>query len=210
MAPADDPTLKDLLDSGWNVLTVDLRATGAGKAEGGEVRGLSDHNEAEWGLWIGRPLLGQWARDVAMWLRMMDDLGEPAQRRTTWRILVGVGAFGLVALVAEALGAQAIGVAILNSPVSLVGEGPWAKLPMGLIAPNLLEVTDVGQIAALTAPRRLAVLGGVEPNGTAVSGERLADAFAFTRAVYKVAGAEDHLVLSDRLPLPTVLKSWTD
>jgi dienelactone hydrolase len=210
MAPADDPNLKGLLDSGWVVLTVDLRATGSGKAEGEDVRGLSDHNEAEWGLWIGRPLLGQWAWDATMWLRRIDAIGEPAPRPTGGKVLVGVGPFGLVALMAEALGAQATGVVVLNSPISLVGEGPWAKLPMGLIAPNLLDVGDVAHIAALTAPRRLAVLGGVEPNGTVASEARLADAFAFTRAIYKVAGADDHLVLSDRLTLPAVLKSWVD
>ena len=42
----------------------DLRATGALAWPRDKIGGAPDHNTAQWGLWIGRPLLGQWALDV--------------------------------------------------------------------------------------------------------------------------------------------------
>ncbi len=68
---------------------------------------------------------------------------------------------------------------------------------MGLIAPNLLDVADVGRIAALLAPARLVVSGGVEPSGAAASPERRAEAFGFTRSIYRLLGAESKLTLLD-------------
>ncbi len=63
-AERDDPLVRTLLGSGRAVLSVDLRATGRGKPETPAIAGAGDHNEAEWGLWVGRPLLGQWVEDA--------------------------------------------------------------------------------------------------------------------------------------------------
>ena len=46
-------------------------------------------------------------------------------------------------------------------------------------------------LAALGGPRRLAVVGGRSAAGEAVAGRELGDAFAFTRAVYKLLGKEE-------------------
>src|SRR5262249_40923201 len=148
VAEPNDPLVTGLLDSGWKVLSVDLRATGAGKPETGEVRGVADHNEAEWGLWIGRPLLGQWSWDASRWFRSMSVHGLPRggtgldalPNRVGRNVIAGIGPMGVVAVLAAAFDARASGVAIAGGPVSFVGEGPWAKLPMGIIAPNILEV----------------------------------------------------------------------
>ena len=54
-----------------------------------------DHNTAEWGLWIGRPMLGQWAFDVR---RLLDALEATDEARPRETALIGVGPGGLVAL----------------------------------------------------------------------------------------------------------------
>ena len=196
-AAADDPVVAALRGVGRAAVTVDLRATGRGKPETPAVAGVADHNEAEWGLWIGRPLLYQWARDAVAWIDATV-AADPLPRRPC--DLVGVGPFGVVALIAAALRPGKVArVGLVDPPVSLVGADatPWAKLPMGLLAPNLLDVADVGRLAALVAPARLVVAGGVEPSGLPASPIRRAEAFGFARAVYRLLGSEDRLVLLD-------------
>jgi dienelactone hydrolase len=185
-APPDDPVVKALTASGRSVLTVDLRATGQGKPEGGVVHGVTDHNEAEWALWIGRPLLGQWVRDALAWI----DAARCSE-------IVGVGPFGLVGLIAAGLRPSRVTrVGLVNPLVSFVADdtAPWSGVPMGLIVPNLLETADVSQLAALVAPNRLVIAGGVEPTGKPA---RMADAFRFTRKVYGLTKSIDLLTLLD-------------
>jgi hypothetical protein len=156
------------------------------------VAGVADHDDAEWGLWVSRPLLGQWVWDILRWLDAADEL--------KWKrpyVLVGLRAMSLPAILAAALDPRVAGVACSGCLVSLVGQKakPWSGVPMGLIAPNILDVGDVGHLAALVAPRPLVVSGGVEPEGGPATAERLSEAFAFTHAVYRLLGAWEGLTV---------------
>ncbi|HEY1859358.1 MAG TPA: alpha/beta hydrolase family protein, partial [Gemmataceae bacterium] len=53
------PLATALLAKDWAVIAPDLRATGESKPAGDLIHDAADHNSAEHGLWIGRPLLGQ-------------------------------------------------------------------------------------------------------------------------------------------------------
>jgi hypothetical protein len=76
---------------------------------------------------------------------------------------------------------------------------------MGLIAPNILDVGDVGQLSALIAPRPLVVASGIEPDGEAATAPRIKSAFAFTSAVYQLMQASDRLKLAQPADLATLL-----
>jgi len=195
-----DPIVAALLGAGREVATVDLRATGRGRPAAAGVRGVPDHNEAEAGLWVGRPLLGQWVRDALAWIDALSLPTAPAPGGGRPFEVVGVGPFGLVALIAAAFRPGRVARAGLVGPlVSLVGadEAPWNGLAMGLIAPGMLETADVGQVAGLIAPARLVVAGGVEPSGVPAAPARVAEGFAFARAVYRALGADGRLSLLD-------------
>jgi dienelactone hydrolase len=184
-AKADDPIVKALLATGRNVISVDLRATGRGKPATGIVRTVADHNEAEWGLWVGRPLFGQWIRDIQAWIDARVHMNFRAPQALE---VVGVGAFGIVAALAAASRTSQIHrIGLLNPLVSFVGpdSSPWSGVPMGMIVPGLLETADVGQLLALASPLPLTIAGGIEPTGGAASPERRQAAFGFTRQVYK-------------------------
>ncbi len=215
IAPLDDLLVKGMLDGGRAVLTVDLRATGGNQPEGEGVRDVPDHNAAEWALWIGRPLLGQWTLDATGWLDLIEalalgTLGEPAAPELRPVTIVGVGPFSLVALLAGGLSPKAEGVAIGDGPVSFVGEGPWKQWPLGVLAPNILDVGDVGHLAMLIAPGRLAVAGGVEPDGSIASQARLHAAYAPARTVFKALKIEERLTVSAAQAIPALLASWQD
>ena len=70
------PLAAALVDKGIAVVAPDLRVTGAAKPEGDAVHGAPDHNSAEHGVWVGRPLLGQWVFDVAHLLDWMAEQPE--------------------------------------------------------------------------------------------------------------------------------------
>ncbi|HEY2158326.1 MAG TPA: hypothetical protein VGH33_22035, partial [Isosphaeraceae bacterium] len=113
---------------------------------------------------------------------------------------VGVGPFGLVALIASALRNDRVSrVGWIGPLVSFVGADamPWTGLPMGLIAPDVLDVADVGHLAALVAPKPLVLAGGVEPSGVPASAARRAEAFGYARAAYRLLGAPQRLTLLD-------------
>jgi dienelactone hydrolase len=172
-----------LVNAGWIVVSPDLRATGDTKPAGGVVAGAPDHNSAEHAILVGRPLLGQWAFDV---LCLLDWLGQQPGTNRDRIAVVGIGPAGLIALCAAGLFEDRVAAAAaLDGPITLVTEQAYAPgTRMGLLAPGILRVGDVPQLAALTVPRPLLIAGGVTSQGKRLEETKLAEAFAFTARVF--------------------------
>jgi dienelactone hydrolase len=186
------PLADALIDKGWFVAAPDLRATGESKPPNDAIAGAPDHNSAEHALWIGRPLLGQWVVDVlalADWLQLQPGLDKN-------RVAVaGLGYAGVVALAAGALLEDRISaVAAVDSLTTYVTDQAYATgTPMGLLAPGILVVADIPQLAALCAPRRLVIAGGITPQGKKVPGNEVTDNYRFAIDIYKLARATERL-----------------
>jgi dienelactone hydrolase len=175
---------------------------------------VSDHTVAEWGLWVGRPLLGQWVFDIIRWLDLLDELGRERPRAGPGGlaaarpfVLIGLGAMSLPVLFAAGLDARVSGVSCARGLVSFVGRNakPWAGVPMGLLAPNILDVGDVGHLAALVAPRPLVFTEAIETDGAPAALDRTLAAFACCRSIYRLTGAENRLKLAPPADLGALL-----
>jgi dienelactone hydrolase len=217
---ATPPTERNKLLSKWRdagLSTLELlhpRGTGPWLAGVAPVAGVADHDVAEWGLWIGRPLLGQWVWDITRWLDFLDETrlnqlkarSRPAPPNRPF-VLIGLGAMSVPVLLTAALDPRVAAVACSDCLVSFVGrEGkPWSGLPMGLIVPNILEVGDIGHLAALIAPRRLVITSGIEPEGHAATADRLADAFAFPRSIYRLLDGAANLMIGQAADVGSLL-----
>jgi dienelactone hydrolase len=206
------PLAAALVNKGWLVAAPDLRATGETKPAGGAVAGASDHNSSEHAILIGRPLLGQWVFDV---LCLFDWLEKQERINRDHLTVVGIGPAGVVALCAAGLLEDRVAsVAALDAPVSVVTEEAYGLgWRMGLLAPGLLRVGDVPHLAALAAPRRLAIAGGVTPRGQKLAEKPLQDAFGFTARVYHLHKEEKRFRLAERAPaadLAAFLAGGTD
>ena len=162
---------KALQEDGWSVLTMDLRATGALAWPGDKNGGAPDHNTAQWGLWIGRPLLGQWTLDVRRALDAVQKVDGMLPERIA---VVGHGPAGIVALAAAVVDARVTHVVAMDSLATYVTEVPYKNQRLGLVAPGMLrQVGDVAHLAALCLPRRVVIAGGVFGDGTKLTAEEL-------------------------------------
>jgi dienelactone hydrolase len=186
------PVAAALLEKGWVVYAPDLRATGEAAPAHDAIGGAPDHNSAEHALWVGRPLLGQWLVDVRALLDFV--AGQPGLdvHRLT---LIGLGQAGVVALTASALlGESVTATAAVDVPVSYLTRSAYASgTRMGLLAPGILKVGDVPHLAALSAPRKLILAGGVTGEGKKLDEKGLTAALAFTRKAYGLMKAEKAL-----------------
>src|SRR5262249_42937070 len=153
---AKHPVAPALARKGWQVAALDLRTIGDTKPAGDTVRAAPDHNSAEHGVWIGRPLLGQWAFDVLCTIEWLSQQPGINKQRLA---VVGLGQAGIVALTAAALFPDRVtAVATINLPVTLLTTKAYPDgTRMGLLAPGLFKVGDVPHLAAMSAPRRLIV-----------------------------------------------------
>lgn len=187
----DGPTAKTLREAGWSVITLDLRATASLAWPRDAIGRAPDHNTAEWSLWLGRPLLGQWVVDVR---RLLDALAQQDGGLPESVCVVGVGTAGLVGLCAAARDPRIAEVVTIGSLASYITEEPYQGQRLGLMAPAILRYCgDVSHLAALVAPRKLLVAGGVHGGGKPLSSAELRKTFEFAQHVFALTGAEDRL-----------------
>ncbi|WP_165071023.1 S9 family peptidase [Paludisphaera rhizosphaerae] len=183
--------------AGLAVATVELRALGRLKPATSRVANAADHNEAEWGVWIGRPLLGQWVYDLLQWIEVVTDvvdrLPEAASFRRAPISLQGQGVAGIAAILASPYAPGVANVTADFAPVQLAEGSPTAQksIRMGALAPNLLRLGDIGRLASLAAPRGLEVSYDVGPDGASLWPFEILPEFAHTQAVYRLYDAED-------------------
>ena len=189
--PVEGPALelaKKWEAAGWTVVRVELRASGKHTPTGDKIGNAPDHNSAEWSLWIGRPLLGQWTHDVR---RMLDAIAETDGSLPKEIAVVGIGTAGPVALCAAALDERISHAMTLDSLASYVTDEPYRGQRLGLMVPGIMkEVGDIAHIAALVAPRQVTIAGGVTGGGKALDLEPLRSQFSFSQAVFSLHQAE--------------------
>jgi len=162
-------------------MTIDLRATGALAWPNDQVRNAPDHNTAQWGLWIGRPLLGQWPLDIRRLLDAVKRLDGKLPERIA---VVGHGPAGIVALSAAAIDLRITDVVAADSLASFVTDTPYKNQRLGLMAPGMLrDVGDVAHLAALCLPRHVVIAGGVSGGGTKLTVEDLRKTFELATRV---------------------------
>lgn len=184
---------------GYATLSVELRALGRIKPNTRPVAESPDHDEAEWGVWVGRPLLGQWVFDLLQWVHVahevVDRLPNAIRLRGEKISLHGRGTAGTAAILAAGFAPDVRQVVADEAPVVFAGQPVLSstRLSMGLIAPNLFRLGDIGRLASLMAPRRLDISTGRDIEGGVLQPEELSKAFAHSTAVYTLFDARDRL-----------------
>ena len=185
---------KSLHDSKANYVTIDLRATGSHAWPGDVIGRAPDHNTAQWSMWIGRPLLGQWTYDV---LRLIDVLKEDKETGIGNLILSCQGPAGVVGLCAAAVDPEnrmkAVGITGMLS--SYISDVPYVNQRAGVLAPGILrDVGDIPHLAALATRTQVIIVEGVTPSNQPLTNEELRTAFAVTSQLGKISGLDNLLL----------------
>ena len=162
--------------------------------KGDTIGRAPDHTSSEWAIWTGRPLLGQWIWDVRC---AVAGLLRTVKSELTEVTLVGLGPAGLVALGAAIYEPRVTRVALVDSLASFKSDVPYVRQRMGIMAPRILrDAGDVPHLAALVAPRKLLISGGVTGGGDALAADALREQFAYTQKIYRLHGVEAHLTVT--------------
>ncbi|MCH2399105.1 MAG: hypothetical protein MK364_08360, partial [Pirellulales bacterium] len=181
------PLVKKLLQKQVEVVTVGLRATGKTAPPEDHIAQARDHNSAQWGLWVGKPLLTQWVRDVRTVLDALPQDQQPIG-------LAGVGAAGMVALCSAVAERRIREVALLDSPLTLVTDQPADDARVGILVPDMLRrIGDVAQLVALCSPRRVLIAGGRSGAGKGLAAEAQRELTTYPRRVYRLVSAAGQL-----------------
>lgn len=175
-----------------NRVRIDLRATGKHAWPADKVGRAPDHNTAQWSMWIGRPLLGQWTYDV---LRLIEAL-ESAKVTELGRLEIHArNSAGMVALCAAiADNKQKIQAIYMDGLLpTFISDVPYEGLRVGILAPGILK--DVGDVPHLTAlvPSAFVVIDS--PVGGKLSFEQVQKAFATTAELSKLAGRRNQYLI---------------
>ena len=180
----ESPIAKALVDESWNVVAADLRATGSTAHKSDSIRRAPDHNTAQWSMWIGRPLLGQWVYDVS---RLLDVIDEHAGGLPESVAVIGTGPASMVALAAAAVDDRLTQAATVGGLATYVSGNPYEKQRVGILVPGILrDVGDVAQIASMAAPNRLIVANGVDSQNKPLSLKQMQQRYSFTKAIYEL------------------------
>ena len=199
------PIAAELRRAGCSLVTLELRATGRLAYDRDKIMRAPDHNTAEWSMLLGRPLLGQWVLDVR---RCLDALHEQDGHVPNDITVVGIGPAGVVALCCAAIESRITRVAAINSLASYVSVVPYEGQRMGIMAPGILrDVGDIAHLAALVAPRRVVIAGGVSGGGKTLSTEDMQDAYRPARRIWQLFAAEGELVVGSSVAAAAIAES---
>lgn len=189
-AALEGRSVRTLIDDGWQVLALDLRATGETALKSETVRDAVDHNSTEWAIWMGRPLLGQWCWDLIRTIDYLVTRDDVDARRLA---LVGTGAGALAAICTAALDDRIHSVATFGLLSSFASPAPFQGHRMATFVPFLLDVGDIPYLAALLAPRRLVIARPVNGQNEPLEPDAAATAFSFTEFSYQWYAATNQL-----------------
>lgn len=214
--------IAELLQNGVAVCLPDVRGTGETRATG-ESRhfrgGSATLSQAE--LMLGQSLIGSRLRDVRSVLRYLRSRPElAADRVALWgdsfapvngpernlRVPLDVDKFpaaaeplgGLLALLAPLFEDQVRAVHIHNGLASYqtLLQSPFCYVPHEAVVPDALTVSDLGDVAAVLAPRPLRLEGLVDGLNRKMPANEVAVAYAPAQQAYRAARAEKRLELA--------------
>ena len=171
------------IKAGERVAVLELRATGRYAWPSDRIGRAPDHNTAEWSIWIGRPLLGQWVGDIHT---AVSALLSENEKPGTGIHLAAHGPAALAALAAAGLDDRVAEVTVRGLTSTFVSDKPYQHQRLGMF-PNaiLRDFGDVIHIAALIAPRPLKIESPVDPQGEPLSTNSAKAAFHNLEILYQ-------------------------
>ena len=190
-----DEERKWCVENHLDVLEVTLRATGPYEPKNNKIGHALDHNAAQWAAWIGRPLAGQWVKDLQAALGWVVATYEAPPVVT----MVSRGAAVVPALLTTAMQSRISRLVAIDPPLTLVSDRKYGEGQLGAILPGMLaELGDIGQLFSLVAPRPTWLISGKNMQGETLDRKDLIHSLSFAASIYKIMESRDLRVLSEQ------------
>jgi hypothetical protein len=182
-----DARVAGLMKDGYCVLALDPRGMG-------ETRGSYKENQiVSNSVHLGRPLFAQRVWDVLQAARYLESRRDIDSERLR---CIGKGPSALLTLFAAALGTPFTALEAINPLASfryfIENDQPQ---PLWLCVPNILNVADVAQVAALAAPAELHIVKPVGYGKEPIEAGSARVEFAFIEQVYALEELGEHFRL---------------
>ena len=130
-------------------------------------------------------MLGQWILDVRTAISTLEAHGYAADNLT----VIGTGPAGVVALCTAALDDRISHTITVDSLASFVSETPYENQRLGILPNGILrDIGDISHIAALVAPRKVTIVGGVSGAGQQLDEATLQTTFQQTNHAFELSG----------------------
>jgi dienelactone hydrolase len=181
--------------AGEIVAMIEPRGTGETTPGGGKTSRKGpfgpDETEAFLALHLNRPLLGQRVFDVLRAFRAMENSDDTP---VTFH-LIASGLLGPIALHVAALDDRVKELTLEGSLISwsAVARTPVTRNQLANVVPGVLAAYDLPDLAAALAPRKLELIGTVDPAGNPVTLETVHAYYASCRAAYHEQKADNAL-----------------
>ena len=179
---------RELLDSGFRLLGIDVRGTG----ETCFVYYTEEEAAVENSVITGRSLLAGRAFDLSAVLEVLEREGLLPSPAGAWV----TDSFSLYALPAAAGDERIAAVLAEKTILSLVSDEGFNERGIeALFVPGILKHADLPQLFGLCAPKRLALVNPVGPRGRRLEKAAAEKALEWTAAAYSSAGASGDFTL---------------
>ncbi|MFO0425477.1 MAG: alpha/beta hydrolase family protein [Planctomyces sp.] len=184
---------EELRKHGWRIAAPELRATGTFRIPSDRIGNAPDHNSAEWAMWVGRPLLGQWVTDVR---QTVDAISLSDGVLPEKIAVIGFGSSGVTALATAALDERITSAVAIRSLSSYVSRSPYRYQHLGIMVPGILShFGDIQHLAALAAPRQVCIADATTATGTPMSESEIQQTFSPASEIHAKAGSSNSLRL---------------
>ncbi len=192
----EEPAIQVAIERGWHIWALDLPGIGEATLPyeiGGSasLRGSCEHNAARACHMLDFTLAGLWIRllrSVATHARREGaaEIALFASRRAATPALIGAGLLDLVDRL------------IIKQPLASFATGDvFPALSMAAMIPNLLDLGDILDLAALRAPRQLTVVDPHDARGESLATSERTRIFRGLRDRYKELGGDGNLHVID-------------
>jgi len=198
-----------LLSSGRIVLAIDCRGLGetAGTVPSIEYGpGTPEYNLSNYGLFIGRPIMGQWVFDVRC---ATDFLATRAEVDTKRISIAGRGRGALAAVLAAAADKRLRSVAAEEMLATWIFNEEFRDIGLAYFIPRILTLADMPQLVACLAPRPVLLVNPVDGRRRKLSADVAVGLSQFTRSVYERHQTPNHLQQVDAEAPTAWTQEWT-
>ncbi|MDZ7260963.1 MAG: acetylxylan esterase [candidate division KSB1 bacterium] len=207
LASLETGPVAHLVQQGYSVVILDYRGTGETISTMRPVWKASsnEHNLCYYGVFFGKPLLGQRVWDV---LAVLESLNQKPDQNI---VLIGKAEGAMLALIAAALTDDIKAVIAIEAPASLITHQE-VELPLSLYTPGLSNYADLDQIVSAIAPRPVLGINCLGPDGQTLKTEQTRQVWPWSEKAFALLGSRKDVQLQN-VPwedVPKEIGNWLD